>query len=426
MEEIIVTPWSADSEWQLLRQDIYGSKDTRNYKQALRKLLLWKSRGRSLSRGLYCTEMILQVIVKDVHFYEVDELISESDLIHLYSMAIMKFVNLTADVLGKGPQKSMYYRASCVELPSWLIDMRHKISHDQDLPSLKSLRAAMEFALEWLQTKYWNEDDNFLVFAKKLNMNIVDEFIDLLEFYTLSKSQTNSALKEKQLNVLREKLTFSESYSNKECIKKMKDLLANKDWSSDLVNVFTTRYLLQAHECNVSKGRISKTDKAIWNVLLKTLNNSGLLTNVLLCLVTQHSRIAALWVLELCIIAYKSSKKIDLNDNQNDNCMNCKPLKLDTNLVLRTALQSPHPYTIIFLKWLLQIQLNPLTVKQRYNIIKLVSLYTGTVKVSSKNIDHNVFTVDDLISKDVTDSQSQWSRVIGQMNWRQIPFGTTL
>jgi len=34
----------------------------------------------------------------------------------------------------------------------------------------------------------------------------------------------------------------------------MKDLLANKSWSSDLVNVFTTRYLLQARECNVSKG----------------------------------------------------------------------------------------------------------------------------------------------------------------------------
>lgn len=58
---------------------------------------------------------------------------------------------MTADVLGKGPQKSMYFRASRLELPSWLIDMRHKISHDQDLPKLQSLRTAMEFALEWLQ-----------------------------------------------------------------------------------------------------------------------------------------------------------------------------------------------------------------------------------------------------------------------------------
>jgi len=98
-------------------------------------------------------------------------------------------------------------------------------------------------------------------------------------------------------------------------------------------------------------GRISKTDKAIWNVLFKTFNNSGLLTNVLQCLVTHHSRISALWVLELCIVVYKSSKKIKFNNNQNDNCMNCKPIDLDANLVLRTALQSPHLYTNIFLKW---------------------------------------------------------------------------
>ncbi|KAL4150064.1 hypothetical protein QTP88_003905 [Uroleucon formosanum] len=424
-KEIIVTPWSSDSEWHSLRQDIYGSKDTRNYKQALRKLLLWKSRGKSLCRGLYCTEMILQVVIKDVYFYEVDELINESDLVRLYSMAIMKFVNLTADISGKGPQKSMYYRASRLQLPSWLIDMRHKISHDQDLPTLKSLRAAMEFALEWLQTQYWNKDDNFLVIAKKVHMHIVYEFIDLLEFYILSKSQTNAALKQKRLNVLREKLNMSEC-SNKECVKKMKNLLVIKDWSSDLVNVFVSQYLLQAQECNVSKGRISKTDKAIWNVLLKTFNNSGLLTNVLQCLVTQHSRIAALWVLELCIVAYKSSKKIDMKNNQNDNCMNCKPLNLDTNLVLRTTLQSPHPYTIIFLKWLLQIQLSPLKMKQYNNIIKLVSLYTSEVKVSSKNVNHNIFTVDDLTSKDEIDHQSQWSRAFGQMNWRQVQFGTIL
>lgn len=34
-------------------------------------------------------------------------------------------------------------------------------------------------------------------------MNVVDEFIELLEFYMLSKNQISSDLKEKQLNVLR-------------------------------------------------------------------------------------------------------------------------------------------------------------------------------------------------------------------------------
>lgn len=65
---------------------------------------------------------------------------------------------------------------------------------------------------------------------------------------------------------------------------------------------------------------------------------------------------------------------------------------------------------------LLQIQLSPLKVKQYHNIIKLVSLYTGEMKVSSKNVDHNnIFTVDDLTtSKDETDHQSQWSRAFGE------------
>lgn len=47
----------------------------------------------------------------------------------------------------------MYFRASRLEIPPWLIDMRHKISHDQDLPTLESLRTASEFALKWLQVK---------------------------------------------------------------------------------------------------------------------------------------------------------------------------------------------------------------------------------------------------------------------------------
>lgn len=98
-------------------------------------------------------------------------------------------------------------------------------------------------------------------------------------------------------------------------------------------------------------GRISKTDKATWSVLLKILTNSGLLTNVLQCLVIQNSRIAALWVIELCMVIYRNNKKIKTNRNQNYDCMNCRPLNLDANLVLRIALNSPHSYTVIFLKW---------------------------------------------------------------------------
>lgn len=96
-------------------------------------------------------------------------------------------------------------------------------------------------------------------------------------------------------------------------------------------------------------GRISKTDKVIWSLLLKIFTNYGLLTDILQCLVIQNSRTAALWVIELCMVVYQNNKKIKIN--QNDNCMNCKSLNLDTSLVLRTSLNSPHRYTILFLKW---------------------------------------------------------------------------
>lgn len=88
----------------------------------------------------------------------------------------------------------------------------------------------------------------------------------------------------------------------------------------------------------------------IWSVLIKIMNTSGLLTSILQCLVTQNSYIAALWVVELCIVYY-NSKKQKTKYIQSDNYINVKNINLDTNLVLRTSLNSTHMYTCIFLKW---------------------------------------------------------------------------
>lgn len=43
-------------------------------------------------------------------------------------------------------------------------------------------------------------------------------------------------------------------FSYKECLKKIKEYLANKLLASQLANLFITRYLLQSEECNISKG----------------------------------------------------------------------------------------------------------------------------------------------------------------------------
>lgn len=97
-------------------------------------------------------------------------------------------------------------------------------------------------------------------------------------------------------------------------------------------------------------GRISKSDREIWSILFKNLAIAGLLTNLFLVLVTQNCRIAALWVIELCLIVNKSSNKIRSKPYNND-YIKCKVLHLDTDIVLRTALNAPHAFTMMFLKW---------------------------------------------------------------------------
>jgi len=62
---------------------------------------------------------------------------------------------------------------------------------------------------------------------------------------------------------------------------------------------------------------------------------------------------------------------------------------------------------------LLQVQSNPLKVKQQYNIAKLVTLYTGSVKINSKN-NESIFTINDLMNKIKNQNQSNWSLAFGK------------
>lgn len=51
--------------------------------------------------------------------------------------------------------------------------------------------------------KYWNDDNNFLINTPKLNITVVDDFINLLELYMLNKLQINTTIKEERLNILK-------------------------------------------------------------------------------------------------------------------------------------------------------------------------------------------------------------------------------
>lgn len=60
------------------------------------------------------------------------------------------------------------------------------------------------------------------------------------------------------------------------------------------------------------------------------------------------------------------------------------------------------------------MQSNPLKGKQQYNIVKLVSLYTGSAKTNSKYSEQNIFTVNNLMEKIGHQHQSKWPLAFGE------------
>ena len=71
------------------------------------------------------------------------------------SMALVRFVNSVADSFQTGMYaQSIGAIAERVDLPQWLVQVRHAATHEE-LPSLQVCRAATCVALEWLDTHYW-------------------------------------------------------------------------------------------------------------------------------------------------------------------------------------------------------------------------------------------------------------------------------
>lgn len=47
----------------------------------------------------------------------------------------------------------MYQQAASVNIPDWIVQLRHDISHGETLPSLSLARMAVKYLLEWLRVR---------------------------------------------------------------------------------------------------------------------------------------------------------------------------------------------------------------------------------------------------------------------------------
>lgn len=76
--------------------------------------------------------------------------------------------------------KSIQTLAEEIEIPDWLVDIRHDATHSS-LPSLEILEAGCTVALNWLRSNYWEQ--TYQAIDTNSSSNISDEFDDLLHQY---------------------------------------------------------------------------------------------------------------------------------------------------------------------------------------------------------------------------------------------------
>ena len=145
---------------------------------------IWRKRAQTrLPHAVDTTAKLSEAILCDV-----TRSLSNDALRSIYSLAIMRGVNGLTDSANQrsGHATSVSSLASGIDLPSWLVDLRRDISHN-DLPDLPCLRLGATHLLSYLYEKYWE------VKREGVLMKLEEAHSLLMKYKSSSKADSKSA-----------------------------------------------------------------------------------------------------------------------------------------------------------------------------------------------------------------------------------------
>ena len=186
-------PWFSLTEWHQVYKEIY-SNDTAEQTKAYKMLLAWKARMPKLPVGVDCTISIMQVCLRDLEWTpKIDNgelpISYENDLCLMYSTTIMRFLNHISNI-GHTKQTSLFQIAKQLNIPEWIVDLRHDTAHGYELPSIGVLRIAINILLTWLHEEYWGAEakrmEEYIVAEESVKEaeEEIQQFSDLIELWT--------------------------------------------------------------------------------------------------------------------------------------------------------------------------------------------------------------------------------------------------
>nr|XP_034191312.1 uncharacterized protein LOC117609283 [Osmia lignaria] len=194
-EGVKQVPWFSLTEWHEVYKQIY-SNDVNEQIKGYEMLLTWKARISKLPVGVDCTLSIMQICLRDREWtpkINNGELpISyENDLCLMYSTVIMRLLNHISNI-GHTKQTSLFQIAKQLNIPEWIVNLRHDTAHGYELPSIGVLRIATNILLAWIHEEYWaseikrmqmclNNDESM---KEAQETEEIQDFDDLIELST--------------------------------------------------------------------------------------------------------------------------------------------------------------------------------------------------------------------------------------------------
>ncbi|XP_051981603.1 ribosomal biogenesis protein LAS1L [Xyrauchen texanus] len=145
-----VLAWMNKAEYDHVLEHLY-SRDPALQKHALHRISAWKGRfGYNTPVAVESTADLVRCQVLDSTGQ-----LEANDLVLLYGMALVRFVNLITERQQKKVAKPLRHLARNLNIPEWVVNLRHDLTH-RKLPTLKWCRKGCGFVLDWLQQVYWS------------------------------------------------------------------------------------------------------------------------------------------------------------------------------------------------------------------------------------------------------------------------------
>ncbi|ORX73632.1 Las1-domain-containing protein [Linderina pennispora] len=152
-----VVPWTSTEEYLGVSDCLY-SDDIVERKRGVGIVKAWRVRGK-VPAAIDATANLTEIWVAD---QERSTTMTNNQLRHMYTIAIVRFVNTIVDLEQRGVYaQSVAMLANRIGMPAWFVELRHAGTHKQ-IPSLTVLRSACDQALQWLYDHYWSKQSRTL------------------------------------------------------------------------------------------------------------------------------------------------------------------------------------------------------------------------------------------------------------------------